>query len=91
MLASFDDIVGLDKLKCLHLNDSKTEFGSNRDRHENLGDGLIGEDGFRRILSHPALQDLPVILEVPGSGDGPDEDNMARARRLHAEGLALRK
>lgn len=91
VLSDFDRIVGLDRLKCLHLNDSKTEFGSNRDRHENLGDGLIGEDGFRRILGHPALQGLPVILEVPGSGDGPDEDNMARARRLHAEGLALRK
>jgi len=91
VLSDFDRIVGLDRLKCLHLNDSKTEFGSNRDRHENLGDGLIGEDGFRRILGHPALQGLPVILEVPGSGDGPDEDNMARAGRLHAEGLALRK
>ncbi len=91
VLADFDRIVGLNRLKSLHLNDSKTEFGSNHDRHENLGDGLIGEDGFRRILGHPALQGLPVILEVPGSGDGPDEDNMARARRLHAEGLALRK
>ncbi len=91
VLADFDRIVGLNRLKSLHLNDSKTEFGSNRDRHENLGDGLIGEDGFRRILGHPALQGLPVILEVPGSGDGPDEDNMARARRLHTEGLALRK
>ena len=91
VLASFDDIVGLDKLKCLHLNDSKTELGSNRDRHENIGDGLIGDVGFRRILGHPALQDLPVILEVPGSGDGPDEANMAHVRLLHAEGLALRK
>ena len=90
VLADFDDVVGLDRLKCLHLNDSKTEFGSNRDRHENLGDGLIGEDGFRRILGHPALQGLPVILEVPGSGEGPDSDNMQRARRLHEEGLALR-
>ncbi len=90
VLADFDRIVGLSRLKSLHLNDSKTEFGSNHDRHENLGDGLIGEDGFRRILGHPALQGLPVILEVPGSGDGPDEDNLERARRLHTEGLALR-
>ncbi len=90
VLADFDRIVGLSRLRSLHLNDSKTEFGSNHDRHENLGDGLIGEDGFRRILGHPALQGLPVILEVPGSGDGPDEDNLERARRLHTEGLALR-
>ncbi len=90
VLADFDRIVGLNRLRSLHLNDSKTEFGSNHDRHENLGDGLIGEDGFRRILGHPALQGLPVILEVPGSGDGPDEDNLERARRLHTEGLALR-
>ncbi len=91
VLADFDSIVGLDRLKCLHLNDSKTEFGSNRDRHENIGEGLIGEEGFRRILGHPALQGLPVILEVPGEeGDGPDAINIERARRLHTEGLALR-
>jgi apurinic endonuclease APN1 len=91
VLDEFDRIVGIDRLKSLHLNDSKTEFGSNRDRHENLGEGLIGEDGFRRILGHPALQGLPVILEVPGEeGEGPDAVNMERARRLHEEGLALR-
>lgn len=91
VLEDFDSIVGMDRLKSLHLNDSKTEFGSNRDRHENIGEGLIGADGFRRILGHPALQGLPVILEVPGEeGEGPDAVNMERARRLHAEGLALR-
>ena len=92
VLDDFDRVVGIDWLRCLHLNDSKTEFASNRDRHENLGDGLIGEDGFRRVLGHPALQQLPVVLEVPGlEGKGPDAENMARARRLHDEGLALRK
>jgi deoxyribonuclease-4 len=91
VLDDFDHIVGIDRLRCLHLNDSKTELGSNRDRHENLGDGLIGEDGFRRVLGHPALQGLPVVLEVPGlEGNGPDAENMARARRFHDEGLALR-
>lgn len=91
VLDEFDRIVGLDRLACLHLNDSKTAFASNRDRHENLGDGEIGEDGFRRILGHPALQGLPALLEVPGlAGEGPDLENMQRARRLHAEGLALR-
>lgn len=87
----FDRVVGIDRLRCLHLNDSMTEFGSNRDRHENLGDGRIGEDGMRRILGCPALQDLPVVLEVPGlDGNGPDAENMARARRFQQEGLALR-
>ena len=92
VIDEFDRIVGIEKLRCLHLNDSKTAFGSNRDRHENLGDGEIGEEGFRRILSHPALQDLPIVLEVPGlAGEGPDLENMERARRLHAEGIAARK
>jgi deoxyribonuclease-4 len=91
VLDDFDRIVGIERLRCLHVNDSKTELGSNRDRHENLGDGLIGADGFRRILSHPALQDLPAILEVPGlEGEGPDRENMERARRFQGEGLALR-
>jgi deoxyribonuclease-4 len=91
VLDEFDAVVGLERLRCLHLNDSKVGFGSNRDRHENLGDGEIGEDGLRRILGHPALQGLPVVLEVPGlEGTGPDAENMARARRLHREGLALR-
>lgn len=90
VLEDFDRVVGIERLRCLHLNDSLTAFGSNRDRHANLGEGEIGADGMRRILGHPALQGLPVILEVPGSGDGPDADNMARARTLHREGLALR-
>jgi deoxyribonuclease-4 len=91
VLDDFDRVVGIDRLRCLHLNDSKTAFGSNRDRHENIGDGAIGEDGMRRVLGAPALQGLPVILEVPGlEGKGPDLENMARARRLHEEGLAAR-
>lgn len=91
VMDEFDRVVGIDRLRCLHLNDSMTAFGSNRDRHENLGDGQIGEDGMRRILGCPALQDLPVVLEVPGmDGNGPDAENMARARRFREEGLALR-
>jgi len=90
VLDEFDHVVGLERLRCLHLNDSLTAFGSNRDRHANIGEGLIGEDGFRRILGHPALQGLPAILEVPGSGDGPDTANMARVRRLRAEGIDAR-
>lgn len=91
VLAEFDDLLGLDALRCLHLNDSKTAFASNRDRHENLGDGQIGADGFRRILGCPDIQHLPVYLEVPGlEGNGPDAENLERARRFHREGLELR-
>ena len=91
VLAEFDEILGKDRLRCLHLNDSKVAFASNRDRHENLGDGEIGGDGLRRFLGHPDLQGLPVILEVPGmDGSGVDLENMARARRLHEEGVAAR-
>lgn len=91
VLDEFDDVVGLERLRCLHLNDSLTEFGSNRDRHANLGDGNIGPDGMRRILGCPRLQGLPVILEVPGlEGNGPDRENMERARRFREEGVALR-
>jgi deoxyribonuclease-4 len=91
VLDEFDQTLGIAQLRCLHLNDSMTEFGSNRDRHENLGDGLIGADGMRRILGAPELQELPVILEVPGiDGGGPDLENMRRARHFQAEGLAAR-
>lgn len=91
VLEEFDGTVGIGRLRCLHLNDSLTAFGSNRDRHANIGDGEIGEAGMRSILGAPALQGLPVILEVPGlDGKGPDLENMARVRRLHAEGLAAR-
>lgn len=91
VLADFDQVLGIAQLRCLHLNDSMTAFGSNRDRHENLGDGEIGAEGMRSILSAPALQDLPVILETPGiDGEGPDLENMARARAYRAEGLAAR-
>jgi deoxyribonuclease-4 len=91
VLEDFDRTLGIDQLRCLHLNDSMTDFGSNRDRHENLGDGKIGADGMRSILGAPPLQGLPVILEVPGiDGEGPDLENMRRARTFHAEGVAAR-
>ena len=91
VLAEFDAKVGMDRLRAFHLNDSKTPFGSNRDRHENLGDGEIGADGMRRILGCPDIQHLAVYLEVPGiEGNGPDAENIARARRFREEGLELR-
>ena len=82
---------GVGLIVMMHLNDSKVPLGSNRDRHENLGDGEIGPEGMRSILGCPALQGLPVVLEVPGlEGKGPDQENMDRARRFHEEGLAAR-
>ena len=84
------DTVGLERLRCLHLNDSKVEFGANRDRHENIGDGTIGADGLAALIGHPRLQGLPAILEVPGDGDGPRSEDVAVARDVWAAGVALR-
>jgi deoxyribonuclease-4 len=82
-LAEFDRVIGLERLTALHLNDSKGEFGSHVDRHENVGDGQIGREGFRAILNHPLLRDLPGFLEVPGFADeGPDAENLRRLREL---------
>ena len=87
----FDDVdrrIGLDRLRALHANDSKAPLGSNRDRHDNIGAGLIGE-GLGAFLSHPALQDLPVYLEVPGEdGHGPNAKEIQKLRDLHARWAA---
>ena len=63
-------MVGLDKLKALHLNDSKNPFGSHKDRHELLGEGNLGENTFRNIVNHPVLKKLPMILETPNDLPG---------------------
>ena len=82
-LARVDAGCGRERLVALHLNDSKTPLGSNRDRHENVGEGDLGMDGFRTIVNEPAFADLPGILEVPGfDGEGPDRENLARLRAL---------
>ena len=70
VLAEFDRIIGLDKLKALHLNDSKNPFGSHKDRHELLGEGNLGLEAFRRIVNHPVLKQLPMILETPNELPG---------------------
>jgi len=91
LVAALDGAVGLERLVCLHVNDSKVELGANRDRHENLGAGTIGERGLAAVLGHPALQGLPAILEVPGEGHGPRAEDIAAARRLVALGAELRR
>ncbi len=84
-----DARVGLKRLRALHLNDSQTPFGSNRDRHANVGEGEIGE-GMAAFLGHPGLQGLPCLLETPGhEGKGTDLQCMASARRLHEAGVKL--
>jgi deoxyribonuclease IV len=81
---------GLDRLRALHINDAAAGLGSNRDRHANLTEGEIGQE-MAVLLSHPALQHLPAILETPGAeGRGVDQREVARLRALHAAGVAQR-
>ena len=70
VLAEFDRVIGLDRLKALHLNDSKNPFASHKDRHELLGEGSLGLETFRSIVNHPALRDKPMILETPNELPG---------------------
>jgi deoxyribonuclease-4 len=84
LLGEIDSRIGLDRLRALHANDAKAPLGSNRDRHDNIGDGLIGE-GMGVFLSHPRVQGLPVVLEVPGrDGKGPNAEEIRKLRELHA-------
>jgi deoxyribonuclease-4 len=88
----FDAKVGLDRLRCLHINDSKVPLGSNRDRHANLGDGELGRRGLRPFLSEPRFEGLPALIETPGpDGRGPDRKEVRLAKRLRKEGLASRR
>lgn len=70
VLTAFDKVIGLERLKAVHINDSKNELASHKDRHEKIGDGHIGLEAFRRIVNHPALRDLPFYLETPNDLDG---------------------
>jgi deoxyribonuclease-4 len=82
-----DERIGLEKLRALHINDSKMPFGSNRDRHANVGTGEIGE-GLAVMLGHPRLQHLPALAETPGAeGHGVDAAEMAALQRLHKKGV----
>ena len=89
MVERFDEEIGLEHLAVVHANDAMMELGSGRDRHENIGDGHIGLEGFRGLLAHPAFADRTFILEVPGippegggKADGPDLENVRRLRAL---------
>ena len=70
VLAEFDRVIGLDRLKALHINDSKNPFASHKDRHECIGSGSLGVETFERIVNHPLLADKPMILETPNELPG---------------------
>lgn len=74
VLSEFDKVIGLDRLKAVHINDSKNPFESHKDRHEVIGGGSIGKEAFERIINHPALRDLPFYLETPNELDGYKEE-----------------
>ncbi len=75
--------IGFDRLAAIHANDSKADLGSNRDRHENIGDGFLGPESFRQLSREPHLRAVPFILEVPGlERGGPDRANVERLRAL---------
>ncbi|WP_156099401.1 deoxyribonuclease IV [Caloranaerobacter azorensis] len=74
VLEEFDRIIGIDRLKAIHLNDSMKEFGSRKDRHEKIGKGTIGLEAILNVLNHPQLKDLPFILETPNEIEGYKEE-----------------
>ncbi|MEK7217224.1 MAG: deoxyribonuclease IV [Chloroflexota bacterium] len=84
-MAEFGSEIGFENLVAVHANDSKTPLGAAADRHENIGEGYIGYEGFRRIVGHPAFRDVPFLLEVPGlERQGPDLENMGRLKDMRA-------
>ena len=70
VLTEFDRVIGLDRLKAIHLNDSMNPMGSHKDRHQKIGEGSLGLAAIARIINHPALRDLPFYLETPNELDG---------------------
>jgi deoxyribonuclease-4 len=92
VLDEFDRVVGLDRLGSLHVNDSATTLGSNRDRHANLGDGELGRTGCAAFLSEPRFEGMPCVFEGPGAaGKAVELADIDNAWRLREEGLAARR
>jgi deoxyribonuclease-4 len=84
-VAELDREVGLDRLACVHLNDSKHGRGTNKDEHAHLGEGELGEEGVRAVLNHDALRDVPFVLETPNGPDRGFEWDVDRARELRED------
>jgi deoxyribonuclease-4 len=81
-LAEFDDVVGFDKLACVHLNDSKHDCGTNKDEHAHIGKGKIGEEGMRAFINHDAIRDVPLVLETPTENGKGFAWNIERVKEL---------
>ena len=81
-IAALDELLGLDRVQVIHANDSRGGLGSRVDRHAHIGQGAIGEEGFRRILRHSAFRDKPFILETPVESEGDPQRNLDALRRL---------
>ncbi len=85
-IAEFEEHVGLSSLVAVHANDSKIVLGGGVDRHENIGEGHIGREGFKVIMGHPAFREMPFLLEVPGfQKKGPDRENLDILRQIREE------
>ena len=85
-MTEFDRAIGFGRLAAVHANDTKQPLGTFRDRHENIGEGHIGLEGFRTLMAHRAFRDVPFLLEVPGfDGKGPDSKNVKRLKKLRTE------
>jgi len=81
-LKQLDASVGVKNVRVIHANDSKTAFDSHADRHQHIGKGEIGKEGFRRIVRHPKLRDIPFICETPIDRPGDDQRNIEMMRTL---------
>ncbi|MGB2852038.1 MAG: deoxyribonuclease IV [Solirubrobacterales bacterium] len=91
VIDDYDATVGLDRLRCLHVNDSRVPLGANRDMHANVGEGEMGPEGIASFLSEPRFERLPAILETPGPDKkGADLNEVRKARSLREQGLANR-
>ena len=84
VLNEFDQVIGLDRLKAIHLNDSMNPLGAHKDRHEKIGQGHLGLEAITRIINHPALKELPFILETPNDDEGYTNE-IAMLRKLRKE------
>ena len=83
VLEEFDRVIGLDRLKAIHLNDSKNPQNSHKDRHEKIGEGYLGIEAITRIINHPKLKDLPFFLETPNELDGHKEEiELLKSKRI---------
>lgn len=89
LVKEINDRIGIERLRCLHLNDSKVELGANRDRHANIDEGTIGAKGLAPLVGHPKIRNLPLLLEVPGDGGGPRASDVALAKKVVTRGVKL--